>query len=88
MIDQKLHTIVLGRATLKTFGERVKARREKRGLDQSELASMLGISQPALSKIEAGVNDPRFCRIEDFANLLECSKAFLVEGEPDESATA
>lgn len=48
------------------FGERVTKARETRGMTQRELAGRVGISQPAISAIEAGESSkyiPDVCRV-------------------------
>lgn len=40
------------------------------GLTQSELADRAGISQPALSKIESGTNDPRLSTMRAVAEAI------------------
>lgn len=47
--------------------------RKKSGLTQSELARRVSISQPALSKIESGQNNPRLGTVREIA--LEINKA-------------
>lgn len=42
--------------------------RKEAGLSQSELARRLPISQPALSQIESGGNDPRLSTVIQIAN--------------------
>jgi len=47
--------------------------RKNAGLSQSELADRVGISQPALSQIESGNNDPTLSTVRRIA--LEINKA-------------
>lgn len=54
-----------------TPSELAQARKEA-GLSQGELADRVGISQPALSKIESGTNDPRLTTVRRIA--LEINK--------------
>lgn len=41
-----------------TFGERLKAEREKLGLKQDEVANSLGVKQSYISKLENGIKNP------------------------------
>lgn len=47
--------------------------RKDAGLSQSALAERVGVSQPALSQIESGNNDPRLSTVRKIA--LEINKA-------------
>ena len=39
------------------FGKYIKMSRERKGLSQSEVANILGVSQPYYSRIESGLRD-------------------------------
>lgn len=49
------------------LGKRIQMYREKAGLSQEELASMLGVSITSVSNIERGANYPSF---ENFIKIL------------------
>lgn len=51
----------------------LRTERKNAGLSQSELADRVGISQPALSQIESGNNDPTLSTVRRIA--LEINKA-------------
>nr|BDD44139.1 hypothetical protein 11 [bacterium] len=59
------------------FGLRVKASREAKGLSQTDLAAMIGVSPQAVQKWESGVNEARGHRLSTLAQALEVSKEFL-----------
>lgn len=44
--------------------------RKDAGMTQSDLASRISISQPALSQIESGNNDPRLSTVIQIANAI------------------
>ncbi len=50
------------------------------GLSQSQLAAMVGTSQPHIARIEAGINDPSTSMIEKISNALNIKpeQVFLV----------
>jgi len=54
------------------------------GLSQDQLAEKLGISGASLSRIESGTAAPRFPRLEELAEILDCRVAdlFRKAGEP------
>jgi transcriptional regulator with XRE-family HTH domain len=52
------------------FGETLKLRREERGLDQSELAERLGVTQQSISRWEHGQALPRPQRVRQLAEEL------------------
>ena len=58
-------------------GRNIAERRKRMGLSQDKLAEGLGISPSALSRIESGQATPRFERLEDLANILQCEVADL-----------
>jgi len=51
--------------------------RESRGLNQNELATMVGISQGEISKIESGLREPSADQIGRFARVLRYQEDFL-----------
>jgi len=65
-------------------GGNIARRRRITGLSQDQLAEKLGISGASLSRIESGTAAPRFPRLEDLAEILDCHVAdlFRKEGEP------
>jgi DNA-binding XRE family transcriptional regulator len=57
------------------LGQQVRALRVARGLTQAELAKMIGTSQAAIARLEAGGVDPR---IQTLARLGEALGAELI----------
>lgn len=52
---------------MKTLGEKFRILRQKKGVNQRIMADLLEISIPAYSKLETGITDPNFSRIEQIA---------------------
>jgi transcriptional regulator with XRE-family HTH domain len=60
--------------TAKTsVGQGIKILRQRNGWTQEDVANRLGISIPALSKIETGVTDVNLSRLEQIADIYEIS---------------
>lgn len=67
---------------MKTPGEKFKILRQKKGANQKVMADLLEISIPAYSKLETGITDPNFSRINQIAKVHEITlRQFLDVGE-------
>lgn len=55
-----------------TIGEKIRSRREERGITQVELSKTLEISQPMLAQIERGTKVPSMPLGKRIAEVLEC----------------
>ncbi len=67
---------------MKTLGEKFKILRQKKGVNQKKMADSLGISIPAYSKLETGITDPNFSRINQIASVYGLTlRQFLDVGE-------
>lgn len=67
---------------MKTLGEKFRILRQKKGVNQKAMADLLEISIPAYSKLETGITDPNFSRINQIAKVHELSlREFLDVGE-------
>ncbi len=62
-------SVILGNAIMK--------RRQRKGLTQVELAELLGIEQHSLSRMEKGLISPKMARLQQIADILDCSVADL-----------
>lgn len=69
-----------------TVGERIKAQREKLGLSQGDLASIMGVSRQAISKAELHDSNITTEKVSKFAKALGCTEGFLMgwEKSPEE----
>ncbi len=69
---------------LRDLGDRIRARRERLGLKQQDLANALDISPQAVSKWERGENAPDITVLKPLARLLDVSADWLlsVHDEP------
>ncbi len=61
-----------------TIGKNIRTLRHKKGWSQEDVATRLGISIPAFSKIETGVTDINLSRLEQIAQIYEVSVAHLL----------
>lgn len=67
--------------TNKSAGKNIRTMRHERGWSQEDVATRLGISIPAFSKIETGVTDINLSRLEQIANIFEVSVVNLLSLE-------
>ena len=56
-------------------GANISTRRKRKGLNQVQLAELLGIGPDSLSRIESGITAPKFQTLEKMAQVLECPVA-------------
>ena len=76
-----LHNLDVKRTTQDTPGERIRAMRETKGMNQTQLAKKAGIEQPSLSQIETG--DTRTLRgktLMGLAKALEVNPQWILTG--------
>jgi transcriptional regulator with XRE-family HTH domain len=66
------------------FGVRLAQIREEAGFTQSSLARAVGLSQSAISQIEAGERNPSYETIRQLAEAMKLSPAHLVGGEVED----
>ena len=64
-------------------GANITARRKLLGWNQAAFAERLGMGADSLSRIERGLVAPRFQRLEEIAEILECSVAELFMTQED-----
>lgn len=62
----------------KSVGKNIRSLRTQRNWSQEDVASRLGISIPAFSKIETGVTDVNLSRLEQIAKIFEVSVVHLL----------
>lgn len=60
-----------------TFAQRLKQAMDERNMNQSELSALTGIGKSSVSQYLSGKNEPTDKRLEEIADALECSVAFL-----------
>lgn len=72
---------------MSVLSARIRQRREELGISQEELAARMGYrSKSSITKIEKGINDIPQNKLEDFADALETSTAWLLGLEGGEMA--
>lgn len=65
----------------RSVGRNIRAVRQQHGWSQEDVANKLGISIPALSKIETGITDVNLSRLEQIADIFELSLVQLLSFE-------
>lgn len=65
---------------LRTFGDRVRARREALGLSQERLAEQAGLHRNYVGSVERGERNVALLNITKLARALEMDPADLVTG--------
>ena len=73
------------RTANKSVGKSIRILRHQHGWSQEDIASRLGISIPAFSKIETGVTDVNLSRLEQIANIYEVSVVQLLTVDGDQT---
>ena len=67
--------------------ERIIAIRKKRGLTQGEAAELIGVTQPAYQRYEAGTRTPSFPVVKEMAHAFNTSVEYLtgksLQTDPD-----
>ena len=71
----------------KSFGARIKELREKKGLNQEQLAEIIGLESRHLSRIETGRSFTTLENIEKIANALnvDINTLFIFQHKQDKS---
>jgi transcriptional regulator with XRE-family HTH domain len=70
------------------FQDRLRQAREKRGLNQGDLAKRAGLQASAVSHFETGGRKPSFDNLRRLADALECTTDFLLGRVDELSAVA
>jgi transcriptional regulator with XRE-family HTH domain len=70
--------------TNKTIGKNIRTFRHQHGWSQEDVASRIGISIPAFSKIETGVTDINLSRLEQIADIYEIDVVVLLSSDMEE----
>lgn len=65
----------------RSIGERIRQARKTKGLNQSDLAARVGVSQPAIANWESGVHDPRRLTLAKLADALDAPLDWLAAGD-------
>ena len=61
--------------------DRLKTAREKKGLTQRQVASAIGVSQPAYCNFESGYKVPSLAIAKSISNVLGVSIDYLAEND-------
>lgn len=63
----------------------IKTMRQAKGLTQWQLAEKIGVKQESVTQWETGKTAPKFSRLAQIANALECSIDDLVRSDEEKS---
>ena len=74
----KFMSALINNKAVNSVGNNIRTLRHQRGWSQEDVASRLGISIPAFSKIETGITDVNLSRLEQIANIYEISVVQLL----------
>ncbi len=72
--------------SLISLGERIRNKRRRSGLTQTELAARIGYSSNGLAKIERGESDPKFSALVRISTALGITIRWLVAPQTDSEA--
>lgn len=64
------------------LARRITVLRKQRGLTQSELSELMGVTPQAVSKWETGRAVPDLSRLDELAAVLEVEVTYLLWGSP------
>jgi transcriptional regulator with XRE-family HTH domain len=71
--------------TMAEIGKKIAQRRKELDMTQEDLAKKMGYkSKSTINKIELGINDVVQSKVVQFAKVLNCSIAYLMDWEEDE----
>lgn len=73
---------------MENIGKNIKQLRQKRNWNQSDVAKQLQISTPAFSKIETGITDVNYSRLDQIAKLFEVPMSTLLSSDGDSIQSA
>ncbi|WP_298549684.1 helix-turn-helix transcriptional regulator [Hungatella sp.] len=66
------------------IGQRIRAARKQKGINQTELANLLGKSLRTIQKYESGEIEVSIAMINELAKVLDTTSTFLIGYEHDE----
>jgi transcriptional regulator with XRE-family HTH domain len=78
LIDEYITPRYINRVMSEIFAERLKQALQNRGWSQAELATKIGLTQPAVSQFVSGKREPSQRVLADIAEALELSAAALL----------
>ena len=66
---------------MSTFGEKLKAIRQEKGMTQEEFASLLGTSKQVISRYEKNQRTPKITAVHAYAKKLGIDPVYLVDSD-------
>lgn len=67
-------------------GAAIAVRRKVKGLTQAQVAEIMGVEKETISRMENGVISPTLPRLQQIAEILECSPSDLFRSGPAKAA--
>ena len=68
-----------------TLNERIKQLRKEKGLTQSQLADLLGVTDKAVSKWEVGETNPDISLLPKISEIFNVTLDYLLVGKKEEN---
>lgn len=75
------------RSTITNVGRSISRRRKQKGLTQAQVAELMRVEKETVSRIETGVISPTLKRLDQLADILNCSVTDLIrysDNRPDD----
>lgn len=63
------------------FGKKLKAARKKAGISQEELAALVGVEGPSVSRWETGKDFPEDSRLKKIESAIGVDESYFLESE-------
>jgi DNA-binding XRE family transcriptional regulator len=81
LVDDKVSRahVAVAEAAVTHLGERLRARRERTGVTQTDLAELSGLTQEMISNLERGQHEPRVATLQKYADGLGLSVVELLK---------
>lgn len=70
------------------FAKRLKYQRQRRGLNQQQIAKAMGVSQVSVSNWERGVKEPNFSRLVKLSKLFGQTTDYMLGVSDEDSSHA
>lgn len=86
--ERRLKDRARERRVWEEIGHRIRRARIARDMSVEELAVAVGLSTPAVYRLEVGVLGTTISRLRDFARILQLDLVDLIDGSDDVDATA
>lgn len=75
-----------GKGLVYEVGMAIAVRRKTKGMTQAQVAEIMGVEKETISRMENGVISPTLPRLQQIADILECSPSDLFRAAPANAA--